>query len=91
MLPDQVWHARLWGLKIPPRKTDENLDGVFEKTSFFTMILDFEKLTEWNWVSDHASILTEIVMKHGQKSEEDAQAFIKKMETQKRYSADVWS
>ena len=73
------------------RKTDANLDGVFETTSFFTMILDFEKLTEWNWVSDHTSILTEIVMKHGQKSEEDAQAFIKKMETQKRYSADVWS
>lgn len=40
---------------------------------------------------DVQNILTEIVMKHGQKSEEDAQAFIKKMETQKRYSADVWS
>ena len=40
---------------------------------------------------DVQNILVEIVKTHGQRSEEEAQAFIKKMETQKRYSADVWS
>ncbi len=36
-------------------------------------------------------IVEEIVRDKGGLSEEEADAFIKKMEQQKRYSADVWS
>jgi NADPH-ferrihemoprotein reductase len=40
---------------------------------------------------DVHNIVQEIVREQGGKSAEDAEAFIKKMEQQKRYSADVWS
>ena len=40
---------------------------------------------------DIHDIVTEIVRDHGQMSQEDAEAYVKKMESQKRYSADVWS
>ena len=40
---------------------------------------------------DVQNILIDIVKTHGNRSDEEAAAFIKKMETQKRYSADVWS
>jgi len=40
---------------------------------------------------DVYNILVDIIKNHGGKSEEEALAYIKKMETQKRYSADVWS
>lgn len=40
---------------------------------------------------DVNNIMVDIIKTHGERSEEEAQAFIKKMETQKRYSADVWS
>lgn len=36
-------------------------------------------------------LVDDVIQKHGGKTEEEAQAYIKKMETQKRYSADVWS
>jgi NADPH-ferrihemoprotein reductase len=37
------------------------------------------------------TIVEEIVAEHGKMSKEDAEAYVKKMEQQKRYSADVWS
>ncbi|CAH1100164.1 unnamed protein product [Psylliodes chrysocephalus] len=40
---------------------------------------------------DVRSILTKILQEKGQMTEEQATAYLKKMETQKRLSADVWS
>ncbi len=40
---------------------------------------------------DVHNIITEIVAQKGGKSQDEAEAFVKKMEQQKRYSADVWS
>ena len=40
---------------------------------------------------DVHNIVTEIIKEGGNKSQEEAEAFVKKMEQQKRYSADVWS
>lgn len=40
---------------------------------------------------DVYNILVDVIKTHGGKTEEEALAYIKKMETQKRYSADVWS
>jgi len=40
---------------------------------------------------DVRNIVTEVCREHGGMSETDAEAFVKKLETQKRYSADVWS
>jgi len=40
---------------------------------------------------DVHNIIEEVVIEHGKMSKEEAEAYIKKMEQQKRYSADVWS
>merc|ERR1712203_581375 len=40
---------------------------------------------------DVRNIVTEVCREHGGMSEADAESFVKKLETQKRYSADVWS
>ena len=40
---------------------------------------------------DVHDIVTDIVRDHGGKTQEEAEAYVKKMESQKRYSADVWS
>lgn len=40
---------------------------------------------------DVHNILLNVIQKNGNMSEADAQAYVKKMEAQKRYSADVWS
>lgn len=40
---------------------------------------------------DVHNIILDIVQEFGQKSTSDAEAYIKKMESQRRYSADVWS
>ncbi|XP_015928394.1 NADPH--cytochrome P450 reductase [Parasteatoda tepidariorum] len=40
---------------------------------------------------DVHNIILEIVEEFGQKSKSEAEAYIKKMESQRRYSADVWS
>lgn len=44
-----------------------------------------------NMAIDVRNILLNIIKTKGNKTENDAQQYIKKMETQKRYSADVWS
>lgn len=41
--------------------------------------------------TDVRNILQNIIMTKGNMTEKDAQLYIKKMESQKRYSADVWS
>jgi NADPH-ferrihemoprotein reductase len=41
--------------------------------------------------TDVRNILLNIIKTKGNMSENEAQQYIKKMETQKRYSADVWS
>jgi NADPH-ferrihemoprotein reductase len=41
--------------------------------------------------TDVRNILTNIIKAKGNMSDIEAQQYIKKMETQKRYSADVWS
>lgn len=40
---------------------------------------------------DVHNIVVEVVEKGGAMSHEDAEKYVKKMEQQKRYSADVWS
>ncbi|KAG8182223.1 hypothetical protein JTE90_002654 [Oedothorax gibbosus] len=40
---------------------------------------------------DVHSIILEIIEEFGQKSKNEAEAYIKRMESQRRYSADVWS
>ncbi len=40
---------------------------------------------------DVHNIITDVVEKGGEMSREDAEKYVKKMEQQKRYSADVWS
>lgn len=44
-----------------------------------------------NMATDVRNILLNIIKTKGNMSEAEAQQYIKKMETQKRYSADVWS
>jgi len=44
-----------------------------------------------NMATDVRNILMNILMTKGSMNEKEAQAYIKKMEAQKRYSADVWS
>lgn len=44
-----------------------------------------------NMATDVRNILLNIIKTKGNMSESEAQQYIKKMETQKRYSADVWS
>lgn len=36
-------------------------------------------------------IILETIQIYGEKSKKDAENFLKRMESQKRYSADVWS
>lgn len=40
---------------------------------------------------DVRNIITKVVMEKGNMTEPQAVAYIKKMESQKRYSSDVWS
>lgn len=44
-----------------------------------------------NMATDVRNILLNIIKTKGNMSDSEAQQYIKKMETQKRYSADVWS
>lgn len=44
-----------------------------------------------NMATDVRNILLSIIKTKGNMSESDAQQYIKKMETQKRYQADIWS
>nr|CAG4643053.1 EOG090X027R [Ilyocryptus agilis] len=44
-----------------------------------------------NMARDVHDIIIDLCCQYGQMSTSDAQAFVKKLETQRRYSADVWS
>lgn len=44
-----------------------------------------------NMASDVRNIIIKILIEKGQMTEQQAQAYLKKMETQKRLSSDVWS
>nr|CAG4646082.1 EOG090X027R [Macrothrix elegans] len=44
-----------------------------------------------NMARDVHEIITDICCSYGKMSSSEAQAFVKKLETQRRYSADVWS
>ncbi|XP_055936551.1 NADPH--cytochrome P450 reductase-like isoform X1 [Argiope bruennichi] len=44
-----------------------------------------------NMAKDVHNIILEIVQEYGKKTKDEAEAYIKKMESQRRYSADVWS
>lgn len=44
-----------------------------------------------NMARDVHNILLKVVVERGNMSELDAANYIKKMESQKRYSSDVWS
>lgn len=40
---------------------------------------------------DVHNIILDVIQELGQKTKSEAEAYIKKMESQRRYSADVWS
>lgn len=40
---------------------------------------------------DVRDIILEVIEQEGKKTKLEAEAFLKKMESQRRYSADVWS
>lgn len=40
---------------------------------------------------DVHNIILDVIQEFGQKTKSEAEAYIKKMESQRRYSADVWS
>lgn len=65
-----------------------------EKTFFFLLILFFF-LSGYrdarNMARDVHDIITDICSEYGKMSPSEAQSFVKKLETQRRYSADVWS
>lgn len=44
-----------------------------------------------NMAKDVHNIILDVIQELGQKSKSEAEAYIKKMESQRRYSADVWS
>lgn len=44
-----------------------------------------------NMATDVRNILLNVIKSKGNMTEQQAQQYIKKMEAQKRYSADVWS
>lgn len=44
-----------------------------------------------NMAKDVHNIVVDLVQQGGQMSKDDAEKYVKKMEQQKRYSADVWS
>lgn len=44
-----------------------------------------------NMATDVRNILMNIIKTKGNMSDSDAQQYLKKMDAQKRYSADVWS
>lgn len=58
----------------------------FQEKSKFTNFRDAK-----NMATDVRNILLKIIKEQGKMSDIEAQQYIKKMETQKRYSADVWS
>lgn len=67
---------------------------------YFLNLLSIQKLTisslflfsdAKNMATDVRNILLNIIKTKGNMSDTEAQQYIKKMETQKRYSADVWS
>lgn len=55
-------------------------------STFFSRFSDAKSMA-----IDVRNILLNIIKTKGNLSENEAQQYIKKMETQKRYSADVWS
>lgn len=44
-----------------------------------------------NMAKDVHNIILDVIQELGQKTKSEAEAYIKKMESQRRYSADVWS
>jgi len=44
-----------------------------------------------NMAKDVHNIILDVIQEFGQKTKSEAESFIKKMESQRRYSADVWS
>jgi NADPH-ferrihemoprotein reductase len=44
-----------------------------------------------NMATDVRNIMLNVIKTNGKLTDTDAQQYIKKMEAQKRYSADVWS
>lgn len=58
----------------------------FFKHAFYYFLRDAR-----NMARDVHNILLKVVMEKGNMSELEAVAYIKKMDTQKRYSTDVWS
>lgn len=56
---------------------------------FFIQIFYFSDAK--NMATDVRNILMNIIKTKGNMSDSDAQQYLKKMDAQKRYSADVWS
>lgn len=62
---------------------------MFSITSFFFPFLFYSDAR--NMAKDVHNIILDVIQELGQKTKSEAEAYIKKMESQRRYSADVWS
>ena len=58
------------------------------KITFFLLLFSSDARTMAREVKE---IILETIQTEGNKSREEAESYLKKMESQKRYSADVWS
>ncbi|XP_033224319.1 NADPH--cytochrome P450 reductase isoform X5 [Belonocnema kinseyi] len=68
------------------KNKDELWDVIGEKNGHIYVCGDAR-----NMARDVHNILLKVVMQNGKMTEMEAQDYIKKMDTQKRYSSDVWS
>lgn len=64
----------------------KNVSGLFELNNFHFNCSDAK-----NMANDVRNILLNIIKTKGNMDEASALQYLKKMEAQKRYSADVWS
>jgi len=68
------------------RETGENIWGLLQQGAHLYVCGDAKMMAK-----DVRNIIVETCKTHGGLSDSEADAFVKKLETQKRYSADVWS
>jgi len=68
------------------RETGEKIWNLLEQGAHLYVCGDAKMMAK-----DVRNIVKEVSQEHGSMSSTDAEAYVKKLETQKRYSADVWS
>ncbi len=70
--------------------------GMTNTTFSKILIIDFNSIS-WlfsdarNMAREVRDIILETIVTEGKKSKQEAETYLKRMESQRRYSADVWS